>query len=137
MKKKISIVMVIMLLIAGLSGCSMGKTGADKDLTPLDYTIVTYDDIPGELMAMIDKGKAEDFKLTYQSEGWLYIARGYGMQNSGGYSISMKELSGADNAIYFDSELIGPGQDEVVNKLSTYPYIVVKTEDLGLSVVFR
>lgn len=137
MKKKISIVMVIMLFITGFSGCSKGCSGTDKELSPLDFTVVTYDDIPKELMSMIDKEKAQDFKLTYQSEGWLYIARGYGLQNSGGYSISVKELSGADNAIYFDSELIGPGQDEVVNKLSTYPYIVVKTEDLGLNVVFR
>lgn len=136
MKKKISLIMAFMLIMACLGGCS-GKGTAEEELNPLDFTIVTYDDIPKELMDMIDKEKAEDFRVTYQSEGWLYIARGYGLQNSGGYSIAVKELSRADNAIYFNSELIGPGQDEVVNRLSTYPYIVVKTEDLGLNVVFR
>ena len=74
---------------------------------------------------------------TYSADGWLYIARGYGMQNSGGYSIAVKEVSMADNAVYFDSELIGPKQGEAVNKLATYPYVVVKLEDAGQSVVFR
>lgn len=59
------------------------------------------------------------------------------MQNSGGYSIAVKEVSMADNAVYFDSELIGPKQGEAVNKLATYPYVVVKLEDAGQSVVFR
>ncbi len=115
----------------------MGKGQSEAKLEPLDFTMVTYDEIPEEFMTMIDEHKKEDFKLTYQTDGWLYIARGYGLQNSGGYSISVNELSLADNAVYFDSELIGPGPDEVVNKLSTYPFVVVKTEDLGYSVVFR
>ena len=43
----------------------------------------------------------------------------------------------SDNAVYFDSELLGPKQGEAVNKLATYPYVVIKLEDAGRSVVFR
>ena len=46
-------------------------------------------------------------------------------------------MSVSDNAVYFDSELIGPKQGEAANKLATYPYVVVKIEDAGRSVVFR
>ena len=33
--------------------------------------------------------KAGEFKLTYTANGYLYIARGYGMQDTGGYSIQV------------------------------------------------
>lgn len=114
-----------------------GKAGKEAELVPVDFTVVSFDDIPKELTAEIESKKSEDFRITYSADGWLYIARGYGMQNSGGYSIAVKEVSMADNAVYFDSELIGPKQGEAVNKLATYPYVVVKLEDAGQSVVFR
>ena len=118
-----------------MSGC--GKAGKEAELVSVDFTVVSFDDIPKELTAEIESKKSEDFRITYSADGWLYIARGYGMQNSGGYSIAVKEVSMADNAVYFDSELIGPKQGEAVNKLATYPYVVVKLEDAGQSVVFR
>lgn len=138
MKRRVLSILSLMLVVAGilLTGCD--KKGEEQaELTPLDFTVVSYDDIPKEFLAEIDKGKSEDFKLTYQSEGWLYIARGYGMQQSGGYSIKVTEVSMAGNALYFNSELMGPEQGEAVNKLATYPYVVVKVEDSGQSVVFR
>lgn len=138
MKRKIILLLTCLLLAAGLgvSGCSK-DTQKEEELTPLDFTVVSYDDIPKELLQEIDSKKSGDFKLTYQSDGWLYIARGYGMQSSGGYSIAVKEVSLASNAVYFDSELIGPKQGEAVNKLSTYPFVVVKVEDANNNVVFR
>ena len=138
MKRRVLSILSLMLVVAGilLTGCDKKGEG-QAELTPLDFTVVSYDDIPKEFLAEIDKSKSEDFRLTYQSGGWLYIARGYGMQQSGGYSIKVTEVSMADNALYFNSELIGPKQGEAVNKLATYPYIVVKVEDSGQSVVFR
>lgn len=138
MKKRILSALMIMMTAIGMvfmSGC--GKAGKEAKLVPVDFTVVSFDDIPKELTAEIESKKSEDFRITYSADGWLYIARGYGMQNSGGYSIAVKEVSMADNAVYFDSELIGPKQGEAVNKLATYPYVVVKLEDAGQSVVFR
>lgn len=138
MKKRILSALMLMMTAIGMvfmSGC--GKAGKETELVPVDFTVVSFDDIPKELTAEIESKKSEDFRITYSADGWLYIARGYGMQNSGGYSIAVKEVSMADNAVYFDSELIGPKQGEAVNKLATYPYVVVKLEDAGQSVVFR
>ena len=118
-----------------VSGCS--KAESEEKLMPADFTVVCYDDIPKDFLREIEEKKETDFKLTCISDGWLYIARGYGKQNTGGYSIAVKEVSVSDNAVYFDSELIGPKQGEAANKLATYPYVVVKIEDAGRSVVFR
>ena len=138
MKRRILSAFMLMMTAVGvifMSGC--GKAEKEAELVPVDFTVVSFDDIPKELAAEIESKKSEDFRITYPADGWLYIARGYGRQNSGGYSIAVKEVSMADNAVYFDSELIGPSQGEAVNKLATYPYVVVKLEDSGQSVVFR
>lgn len=140
MGKKVYSMLLLVLLTVGIvmpavSGCA--KTGDEEQLTPVDFTVVSFDDIPKDFLAQIEEKKSADFRLSYTADGWLYIARGYGQQSSGGYSIAIKEVSMSDNAVYFDSELIGPGQGEAVNKLATYPYVVVKLEDAGRSVVFR
>ena len=140
MGKKVYSMLLLVLLTVGIvmpavSGCA--KTGDEEQLTPVDFTVVSFDDIPKDFLAQIEEKKSADFRLSYTADGWLYIARGYGQQSSGGYSIAIKEVSMSDNAVYFDSELIGPNQGEAVNKLATYPYVVVKLEDAGRSVVFR
>lgn len=142
MRKSLVSLLLLMIMVIGtgalamsVSGCS--KAESEEKLTPADFTVVCYDDIPKDFLREIEEKKETDFKLTCISDGWLYIARGYGKQNTGGYSIDVKEVSVSDNAVYFDSELIGPKQGEAANKLATYPYVVVKIEDAGRSVVFR
>ena len=142
MRKSLVSLLLLMIMVIGtgalamsVSGCS--KAESEEKLTPADFTVVCYDDIPKDFLREIEEKKETDFKLTCISDGWLYIARGYGKQNNGGYSIAVKEVSVSDNAVYFDSELIGPKQGEAANKLATYPYVVVKIEDAGRSVVFR
>lgn len=140
MRKKVysmllSVIVTVGIVMSAVSGCA--KTGGEEVLTPVDFTVVSFDDIPKDFLAQIEEKKSADFRLSYTADGWLYIARGYGQQNSGGYSIAVNEVSMSDNAVYFDSELIGPNQGEAVNKLATFPYVVVKLEDAGRSVVFR
>ena len=43
----------------------------------------------------------------------------------------------AENAIYFETDLIGPENGAKVEKCVSYPYIVVKTERLTENVVFE
>ena len=47
----------------------------------------------------------------------------------------VKELT--ENAVDVDTELLGPGNAEKTESLVTCPYIVLKLEDPGLSVVFE
>lgn len=125
---------MLILFVLCLSACHKEEK---VEYAPVDFTVVAREDIPQELMTEIEKCFQNDFKLTYSHEGMVYIARGYGKQNSGGYSIAVLELAMADNAVYFDSELIGPAPGEAVNKLASCPYVVVKYEDCGKNVVFR
>lgn len=110
-----------------------------KRVKDLECTIVDDADIPEELLTIINEKKETPFKLTFASKGkeYLYIVVGYGKQNTGGYSISVDDLFLSTNVIYIDTNLIGPGRDEEVSQVFTYPYIVVKTEFMDKKVVFK
>ena len=94
-------------------------------------------DIPEELQNDIEEKKAADFKMTYKDSKFLYIVRGYGEQETGGYSICIRDLYLTSNAIIFDTELIGPRKGETISKSPSYPYIVVKVELRDENVVFE
>ena len=85
----------------------------------------------------MEEKKTESFKLTYEAEGSLYLCIGYGEQATGGYSISVAELYLSENAIYFDTNLIGPDPSETVSETVSYPYLVIRTEYLDKPVVFQ
>ena len=93
--------------------------------------------MPEELMTMINEKKAEAFKMTFKSEDYLYIIVGYGAKPTGGYSIAVNEVFLTSNAIYFDTDLIGPEETESVSEVVTHPYIVVKIERTDKRVVFK
>lgn len=116
------------------SGCiKQDEYPKTKDL---DYTIVTGGEIPNELRQMIKERKNSAFELSFSCEGELYIVKGYGKQLSPSFSITVNELYLSDNYIVFDTELYGP-KKETTSKKQSYPYIVVKTEYINKSIVFR
>ncbi len=131
----------VLLCIAAcglMTAASCGVEGrAAKKVADLEYAVVEEKDIPEELGAMMEERKAADFKMTYESEDALYIVHGYGEQETGGYSIQVKDCYLTENAIYFDTELIGPRKGEQVSKSPSYPSIVVKTEKREESVIFN
>lgn len=129
-------IFLLLLFPTILCGCSVERSSGTK-VRDLDYMIVEEADIPEELKAMIEEKKAADFKLTYQTEDALYLVHGYGEQETGGYSICIKDLYLTTNTIFFDTELIGPRKGEQVNTSPSFPYIVVVTENREESVVFE
>ncbi len=88
-------------------------------------------------MKIIEVKKQQVFKLTFKDDGYLYIIAGYGTQHTGGYSIAVEELYLTNNAVYVNTTLIGPSKKEEISQVETYPYIVIKTEYLDQSVVFK
>ena len=138
MKRLRTIMMLLMIVVIGLglAGCKTEETDVKK-LKDLEFTVVEDADLPGELKEIIDEKKENPFKLSYSNKDNLYIVVGYGKQNSGGYSISVEDLYLTSNAIYIDTNLIGPSQSDMVTQGVTYPYIVVKLEFLDKSVVFE
>ena len=127
---------LLLLSCLALSGCSITEDGGMK-LRDLEFTLVGDEMLTQELKVLIEERKAEEFKFTYVDNEELYICIGYGEQTTGGYSIAVNELYLTDNAIYVDTNLIGPSAKEKSNPAVSYPYIVIKTDYLDKTVVFE
>lgn len=138
--KKISIFIGMLVVCFGLSfllaGCTMLSEERIK-LRDLDFTVLSEEKIPEELMTIIQEKKGEPFKLTYCDNDNLYISIGYGEQATGGYSIAVNELYLTDNAIYVNTSLLGPESAVQGDKAPSYPCIVIKTEKLDETVIFE
>ena len=119
-----------------LTACSVEKDDLKK-VRDLEFTVVGETDLPEELKQVIGEKKTAPFKMTYTDDQNLYIAVGYGEQENGGYSISVRELYLTENAIVADTELLGPESAEQTGAEKSYPYIVVKTEYLEEPVIFQ
>ncbi len=139
MKKRIlhffalSFCVALILLTAGCSA----KTLSTEKLRDMDFTVVDEDDIPEALKEMMDEREDKLFKLTFADNGELYIAVGYGLQPTTGYSIQVKELYESKNAVYIHTNLIGPAKDERIIEREKAVSIVVKTEYVDKNVVFQ
>lgn len=136
MNRKFRLILAIALTLTIITGCN-GNQAKDKEIKREDikYTIVEIKDIPKELAEAIERKKESEFKLTFETDQDLYLVHGYGEQETGGYNIVVRDLFLTENALYFDTELLSPKNDEY-NK-SSYPYIVVKTKKYEQNIVFE
>lgn len=125
---------LFVLLFTG--GCKIRKDDGKK-VRDLEFSVVGDSDVPAELKQIITEKTLQPFKLTFNDEQNLYIVVGYGPQDTGGYSIAVKELYLTENSIVIDTELLGPEKGEKPAPETSYPYIVVKTENLENPVIFQ
>lgn len=135
-KKALAAVFFLWVVLANcLAGCT--RNDAPEKLRDLEFTVVGDGEVPEELKNIIGEKQAAPFKLTYSDGQGLYIVQGYGEQETGGYSIAVRQLYLTEDSIVFDAELIGPEKGEDGGTEKSYPYIVVKTELLENPVVFQ
>ena len=134
MKKKIGILALVIIMCMA-SGCVM-KQGGDKQ-RDLEYTVADVNDLPQALKEQLELKKEEDFSLTYSDNQYLYAVRGYGVQETSGYSISVEACYLTENEICVETTLHGPQVGENVAKSPSYPYIVLKLELRLEPVVFQ
>lgn len=126
MKKTVTLFLLMTWLILTVSGCRIVKI-EEAERKALEYTVVSQEEIPAEVLSLIEEKKAGEFQITYQSGEELYLIKGYGQQMSGGYSIRVEELSLSETAVFFKTKLLGPSDDSQGGEPS-YPYIVVKMQ---------
>nr|WP_195456575.1 protease complex subunit PrcB family protein [Ruminococcus sp. 1001713B170207_170306_F5] len=133
--KKAVCLLAVLVLAAVLSGCGLIRI-EEEERKPVDYTVVERQDIPAALDEIMNEKKEREFQLSYETGEALYLAKGYGRQMSGGYSIQVEELGASSNGLFFVTRLIGP-KDLNEAGVPSYPCIVIKTEPQKKPVVFR
>lgn len=134
--------MILAAVIACLTGCSGKTKDGNEKIKDIEFTVLGEENVPEELKQIIEEKKEKEFKVTYQDGDFLYICIGYGKQETGGYSITVNEMYLTANAIYVDTNLIGPDPEnrELYHAQekdgASYPYVVLKMQYLDKSVVF-
>lgn len=134
-KQGIAIVCVLFMGIL-LFGCGK-KVDKEEKIKDLEFTVVSDDELPEELKTSIESQKENPFRFTYEEAGYLYICAGYGKQPTGGYCITVDEVYETENAIYMDSNLMGPTDEDAKGSAASYPYVVIKLELVEKAVVFQ
>lgn len=136
MKRKRFLFLFLAALMVFLVGCAE-KVEKPEKIKDLEYTVLEEGLVPEELLAKMKEKQKEPFRLTYETEGYLYIAEGFGTQSTSGYSVRMLELYESPSGIVFSAELLGPAKEEPVLQVETYPFIVIKLPAMALDVLFQ
>lgn len=135
-KKRKYILMIILLGVLMLpSGCV--RKECEEKVKDLEFTVTKEEELPEALRQQIEEKKEGDFRFTYSDNEYLYVARGYGIQETGGYSISVEDCYLSDTAICVKTRLQGPENGEEVTKAPSYPFIVLKLELREEEVLFQ
>ena len=109
-----------------LVGCGLNK--GEKELGKVEYTVLKYSEIPKTLATQIEQRKEGRFELVYSDNEFMYLARGYGEQETGGYCIQVEDCYHTEHMICVKTRLVRPQAGEAVNKEPSYPYLVLKME---------
>lgn len=127
------------LILCGMILWACGSNTKPEKTGDLSYEIVPDEKVPAELQKLIDERKESEFRLSFSEGENLYLVVGYGRQETGGYSIQLKELYLADDVIYMNTELLGPLPEETADaKDSTAaPWIVVKMQKMDKTIYFE
>lgn len=116
-----------------LWGCT---AETESEGTALDFTVVCQEEIPEELKGILETNKESEMMLSYKLQDYFYLVRGYGKQDSGGYSIQVNGVTLREDGIHMDTSLLGPSSGEEIPKTPSCPYVVVKIEYMEKAVVF-
>lgn len=128
--------LTVLAMVLLLTGCGLSM-GGEENRTALDFTVVENAEIPEELKKVMEAHKEEEMQIVFADNGSLYAVRGYGKQDTGGYSIAVDECSEGEEHIYIATTLIGPAQTEGLSADPSYPVIVLKMESRDKEVVFE
>ena len=135
-KKRKYILMIILLgVLMLLSGCV--RKECEEKVKDLEFTVTKEEELPEALRQQIEEKKEGDFRFTYSDNEYLYIAKGYGIQETGGYSVSVDDCYLTKTNIVVKTRLHGPAVGEDVAKTPSYPNIVLKMELCDREVVFQ
>lgn len=135
----IAILILVIFIVLGMQiqGCDFKIISQEQEHREVEFVIVSEECIPENVKTLIENKKENEIKLTYVDGKDRYLIIGYGKQNTGGYSIYIKDLYATENALYVDTCLMGPTKETKVKEVPSYPVIVLQVWEMGLPVVFQ
>lgn len=134
--KKLPVYVTLIFLCMFFAACSEKNETTEK-IRDLDFTVVATENIPDELITVLEQKKGDVFYQTYSDGDFMYLCVGYGEQATGGYSITVNELYLTNESVCMDTTLVGPGPEENPAENKSYPYVVICTEYIDKPVVFK
>lgn len=114
-----------------------GQEETAEKIRDLDFTVVATENIPDELIGVLEEKKTESFYQAYSDGDYMYLCVGYGEQATGGYSIVVNGLYLTEENVCMDTTLVGPGPEEKILESKSYPYLVICTEFIDKTVIFE
>ena len=94
-----------------------------------------------ELKEEIKEAGKKEMWISYADTGnegrYLYIVRGYGRQETTGYSIEVNECYETEHTVVVRTTLLGPQKKEKTHKKKTYPYIVIKIPYTDKQIIYE
>ncbi len=136
MERKVIRTALLILLLCLSAGCGKRQDKTEK-LQDLEFKVLSQEQLPQELLELLEEKKEESFKMSFTDGDDMYICVGYGKQPTGGYSIAVTGLYEAENAVYIHTSLLGPSPDESKETLPSFPYVAVKLRRIEKAVVFE
>ncbi|SFQ26231.1 PrcB C-terminal [Lachnospiraceae bacterium XBB1006] len=134
--KRFLFTLLSLFLLCALGGCTTGSDNTRKKCD-VEFTVLDPEEAPEALTLAIRKKHITPFKLTYLDGDFLYIARGYGTQPSGGYHITVDDVYLTANGLVFKTTLFGPRGEDVISRSKSYPYLIVKVKRFDGCVIFN
>lgn len=134
--KKWTAGILLIVMCCSLWGCSIEKVRAKDGVKP-EYTVMKEEDFPDKVRELVEQNREKEFQITYQDNGFLYLMKGYGKQETGGYSIQVQDLSLWDNAIHLETMLLGPEEGEELTGEPSFPCLVIKMKYREEPVIFE
>ena len=117
------ILLIVGALVFSVTGC---HKATESERTDVEFSVMTDEELPEELLAVIEKNMEKEMRLTWMDGEEMYLIRGYGKQVSGGYSVAVAECAQDEETLWFDTRLIGPPDEESRSGMVSCPYLVVK-----------
>ncbi len=114
------------------TGCKITKH-PEPIIGQVEFEVLEEEDVPEELMGIMEKKKAEPFLSTYGDGEYLYVGQGYGEKEVDGYEIEVDSFTESENFLYFHSILKGSHD---AKEKKTFPWVVVRTKWKDKSVVY-
>lgn len=136
--KRVMLAAVVLLLLMMVISC--GEKQKPKrtyeSMKDAVYEIVSGSDVPHKVNEKIFKERDKGFGFSYRDNEGMYIAFGFGRQNTGGFSIQLAAVKENEDEILIEAKLIAPAPEEVVSTSPSYPYMILKMDNTEKNVEF-